>query len=83
MQEHWKDSRLDAQKVDYTHSATLSAKTQLVVTTNGNITAFSASPFIDMHNATILVDGQVVQEPAGLTQPIIKSLFVLSTGGAW
>jgi len=31
-------------------------------------------------SATIIVDGQVVQEPAGLDQPITKSLFVLKHG---
>ena len=30
--EHWVDARLDAKRVDYTHSTTLSAKTQLVRT---------------------------------------------------
>jgi len=79
--EHWVDARLDAERVDYTHSTTLSANTQLVVSAS-NVTAFSAAPFLDMHGATIIVNGQVVAEPAGLEQPITKAMFVLN-GGSW
>eukprot|EP01052_Picozoa_sp_SAG31_P002147 SAG31_NODE_73_length_27793_cov_26.900520_4_plen_164_part_00 len=76
LEEHWKDTRLDAKKVDYTHSTLLSAGTQLIVTTT-NVTAFSAAPFLDMHGATVLIDGQQVVEPAGLDRPVSKAMFVL------
>jgi pimeloyl-ACP methyl ester carboxylesterase len=67
--EHWRDARIDATRVDYTHTEVLSETTRLIVTTNGNVTKFSAAPFAEMGAATIVVDGQIVPPP-GLTAPI-------------
>ena len=81
LDEHWLDSRLDAKRVDYTHSETLSANTQLVVSSS-NVSAFTAAPFLDMSGATVIIDGQTVQEPAGLDRPVVRSMFV-KEGGTW
>ena len=81
LDEHWLDSRLDAKRVDYTHSETLSANTQLVVSSS-NVNAFTAAPFLDMSGATVIIDGQTVQEPAGLDRPVVRSMFV-KEGGTW
>ena len=80
--EHWVDARLDAQRVDYTYSATLSSNTQLVVTTS-NVRAFSAAPFLDMHGATVVIDGQTIPEPTGVESPISKAMFVQDDAGSW
>ena len=80
--EHWRDARLEAKRVDYTHSETLSVSTQLVVTTNGNVTAFSAAPFKDMRNAIVIIDGERISRQSLAVvakeeeqQPIHKAFF--------
>jgi hypothetical protein len=47
------------------------------------LVAARAAPFLDMHGAIVVVNGQIVQEPAGLDRPIGKSMFVKDGSGRW